>query len=60
MNAWGRIISTAMNGFNSEADTGLVRMFRIEYAKDYRHMKQMGYEITDSLVRSFLSARKHS
>jgi hypothetical protein len=60
MNAWGRIINTAMNGFNCEDDSGLIRMFRIEYSKDYRHMKQTGYEITDSLVRSFLSARKHS
>lgn len=58
MIAWGRAFVSAMNGFKNESETGLVRMFRIEYAKDYRHMKQMGYEINDSVVKDFLAARR--
>ena len=60
MNAWGRIIMSAMNGFNRKDDTGLVRMFRIEYANEYRHMEKMGCEINDSFVKQFLADRKKS
>ena len=57
MSAWGRAIVGAMNGFKNESETGLVRMFRVEYAKEYRQMKNMGYEINDSFVKSFLKTR---
>lgn len=60
MNAWGRIIMSAMNGFRKPDDTGLVRMFRIEYANEYRHMEKMGCEINDSFVKQFLLDRKQS
>jgi len=58
MIAWGKAIVGAMNGFKNESETGLVRMFRVEYANEYRHLKQMGYEINDSTVKAFLRARK--
>ena len=58
MNAWGRAIVGAMNGFKNESESGLVRMFRVEYEKEYRQMKLMGYEINDSFVKSFLNTRK--
>ena len=58
MIAWGKAIVGAMNGFKNESETGLVRMFRVEYANEYRHLKQMGYEINDSFVKSFLRTRK--
>ena len=58
MIAWGKAIVGAMNGFNNESETGLVRMFRVEYANEYRHLKQMGYEINDSFVKTFLKTRK--
>lgn len=54
MIAWGRAVIGAMNGFKDESDTGLVRMFRVEYNKEYRMMKRLGYEINDSFVKNFL------
>lgn len=57
MIAWGRTVMSALNGFHNEAETCLVRMFRVEYAKEYRQMKQMGQPITDGFVRSFLDTR---
>lgn len=57
MIAWGRMFNSAMHGISTSGETGLVRMFRIEYAKDYKHMKSMGYEINDSTVKAFLRAR---
>ena len=60
MIAWGRMILSAMNGFNTSNDSGLVRMFRIEYANEYRHMEKMGCEINDSFVKQFLADRKQS
>lgn len=60
MIAWGRMIMSAMNGFNRKDDSGLVRMFRIEYANEYHHMEKMGCEINDSFVKQFLADRKQS
>ena len=58
MIAWGRAIIGAMNGFKNESESGLVRMFRVEYSKEYRQMKMMGYEINDNFVKTFLNTRK--
>ena len=60
MIAWGRMIMSAMDSFNRKDDSGLVRMFRIEYANEYRHMEKMGCEINDSFVKQFLLDRKQS
>lgn len=57
MIAWGKAIVHAMNGFADTKETGLTRMFRTEYAKEYRLMKKNGYEINDSFVRTFLDMR---
>jgi hypothetical protein len=58
MIAWGRAVIGAMNGFKNTEETGLTRMFRTEYAKEYHMMKKSGYEINDSFVRTFLNMRK--
>jgi hypothetical protein len=58
MIAWGRMILSAMDSFNRDNDSSLVRMFRVEYANEYRHMEKMGCEINDSFVRQFLIDRK--
>ena len=58
MIAWGRAVIGAMNGFKNTEETGLTRMFRTEYAKEYLMMKKSGYEINDSFVRTFLNMRK--
>lgn len=58
MIAWGRMILSAMDSFNRKDDSSLVRMFRVEYANEYRHMEKMGCEINDSFVRQFLIDRK--
>lgn len=60
MIAWGRMIMSAMNGFSRKDDSGLVRMFRIEYSNEYRHMEKMGCEINDTFVKQFLADRKCS
>lgn len=60
MIAWGRAIIGAMNGFPDTRETGLVRMFRTEYAKEYYWMKKNGCEINDSFVRTFLELRRKS
>lgn len=54
MTAWGRVFYNAMSGFNNEAETGLVRMFRIEYAKEYRQLKRMGAQLDDAFVRQYI------
>lgn len=59
MNAWGRMFMNAMNGFHNESESGLVRMFRIEYAKEYRQMKRMGIQLDDAFVRQYLASQKH-
>jgi hypothetical protein len=58
MIAWGRAVIHAMNGFSDSSETGLTRMFRTEYAKEYQMMRKNGYEINDSFVRTFLDMRK--
>lgn len=60
MIAWGRAIIGAMNGFKDTKETGLTRMFRTEYSKEYQMMKRSGCEINDNFVRTFLDMRKHS
>lgn len=60
MIAWGRMILNAMNGFRPAKETGLVRMFRVEYANEFHHLEKMGCEINDSFVKQFLSDRKYS
>jgi hypothetical protein len=54
MTAWGRMFYNAMSGFNNEAETGLVRMFRVEYAKEYRQLKKMGAQLDDAFVRQYI------
>jgi hypothetical protein len=58
MTAWGRMFYNAMNGFRNESETGLVRMFRVEYAKEYRQMKRMGVHVDDAFVRQFIQTLK--
>jgi hypothetical protein len=54
MTAWGRMFYNAMSGFNNEAETGLVRMVRVEYAKEYRQLKRMGAQLDDAFVRQYI------
>lgn len=54
MAAWGRMFFNAMSGFKNEAETGLVRMFRVEYAKEYRQLKKMGAQLDDAFVRQYI------
>jgi hypothetical protein len=58
MLAWGRVFNAAINGFNNEAETGLVRMFRVEYAKEYRQLKRMGTQLDDAFVRQYIKNLK--
>ena len=56
MFAWGRAVVMAMNSFATH-ESGLVRMFRTEYGKEYRHLRSMGCEINDNFVKKFLETR---
>lgn len=39
-------------------ESGLVRMFEVEYHKEYRHARKAGAEVNDAFVRSFLATHK--
>jgi hypothetical protein len=54
MIAWGKAIVHAMNGFNDSKETGLVRMFRTEYAREYYWLRKQGVAVNDQYVRRFL------
>ena len=54
MTAWGRMFYNAMSGFHNESETGLVRMFRVEYAKEYLQLKRMGVQLNDVFVRQYI------
>lgn len=58
MTAWGRVLYDAMNGFADDRETGLVRMFRTEYNKEYSWMKKNGVAITEGFVKAFLAERR--
>ena len=60
MTAWGKVLMCAMNGFPDSRESGLVRMFRTEYGKEYRMMKKNGFAINDKFVKQFLEDRKNS
>lgn len=59
MTAWGRMITDGfkMGGLTS-AETPLMRMFRIEYASEYRTMKRLGCEWNDTTIQQFLASQK--
>ena len=54
MTAWGRMFYNAMSGFNNESESGLVRMFRVEYTKEYLQLKRMGVQLNDVFVRQYI------
>ena len=54
MTAWGRMLYNAISGFNNESETGLVRMFRVEYAKEYRQLKRLNVQLDDAFVRQYI------
>lgn len=59
MIAWGRMIADGLlMGGIVNPETPLVRMFRIEYASEYRNMKRSGCTINDSTIRQFLKTQK--
>jgi hypothetical protein len=58
MTAWGRMFHSVIFGFSNETETGLIRMFRVEYAKEYLQLKRMGVQLDDAFVRQYISALK--
>jgi hypothetical protein len=58
MIAWGRALQNMMCFRDTES--GLVRMFRTEYSKEYQHLRKQGTDIDDSFVRTFLELKKQS
>lgn len=58
MIAWGRMIADGLflNG-TAERETPLMRMFRVEYANEYRNMKRLGCNFNDSTIRAFLKSQ---
>jgi hypothetical protein len=54
MTAWGRMFYNALSGFNCESESGLVRMFRVEYTKEYLQLKRMGVQLNDVFVRQYI------
>lgn len=58
MTAWGKALFDAMNGFGDSRETGLVRMFRTEYGREYHWMRKNGVAVTDNFVKTFLAERR--
>ena len=58
MTAWGKALFDTLNGFEEGRETGLVRMFRTEYNKEYHWMRKSGIPVTDKFVKTFLADRK--
>lgn len=57
MTAWIKLIGNAFAtnyGFNSTKESGLVRMFRIEYEREYRNARKLGVTVNDRYVRDYL------
>lgn len=40
--------------FSKDSESPLVRLYRTEYTSDYLRMKKLGYELTESDVKSIL------
>jgi hypothetical protein len=61
MMAWGRSLVAAFeNMFKAyEYETSLVKMFRIEYGREFEHMRKNGYTPNDASVRAYINDRKH-
>jgi hypothetical protein len=61
MSAFMRALSNAFC-FSDNLDEGeLTRMFRIEYAAEYKNLKQNGVAINDCTVKKFLQdLKKHN
>lgn len=59
MISWGRMIADGlmMTGAGA-AETPLMRMFRIEYPREYSSMKKLNCEFNDRTVRQFLRTQK--
>ena len=38
-------------------ESGLVRMFEVEYNKEYRNLRKHGVEVNNDFVRSYLNVR---
>lgn len=60
MTAWGRMLLSAINGLKRENETCLVRMFRIEFSREFQHLEKMGCGVSDDFVKQFLKDRKYS
>ena len=57
MIAWGKALVHSINGFEDTKETGLVRMFRTEYSKEYNWLRKNGTTVNDQFVRTFLGMR---
>lgn len=55
---FGNIKRTLSRGFNNPSTDGLVRMFEVEYNKEYRCAVRAGVHIDRQFVLEFLKATK--
>jgi hypothetical protein len=58
MTAWIKTIGNAFAttfGESPDKETGLVRMFRIEYEREYRNLRRLGVRVNDAFVREYLA-----
>ncbi len=49
--AFGRFITSS---FAREPDDGLVKLFRVEYNREYRNAKHFGARVDEKFVKTFL------
>lgn len=52
------VLDGLFNTFRADPSTGLVRMFEVEYQREYKHAVRAGAEINDAFVKSYLSSQR--
>lgn len=56
MIAWGRIFVGGLVNLFASKETPYLRMFMIEYNKEYNHMLKNGYEVTEDVAKNFVKS----
>ena len=54
----GRVLISTISTPRNHSDNGLVRMFEVEYSKEYRNAVRSGINVDPHYVREFLKSAR--
>lgn len=54
----GAMASAIGSVFKRDRESGLVRMFRVEYYKEYMNAKRFGAKIDDAFIKTYIREHK--